>query len=193
MGQANKRKADKLGWHATLTQDEQIVADAAQLIHHRLSKTDKFVGACFFYAFFLRKYLRQEKGIAVTPVAGWALTKDVRSGQETVFGHGWADFGGKLIDISLTQIQPYKALTTPPGDLIVLDRIVASGKTSYTYFADTTPAIAAMLAADGATGQRRLNEVADQRERAADDAKIDAYFDDAPSEFRYAHVLTLLR
>jgi len=192
MGQASRRKAEKHAWYETLTPEEQTVADTALLVHHRLTKTNQFVGACFFYAFFLRKYLL-EKNIAVTPVVGWAAGTDARSGQPIVFAHGWTDFGGKRIDISLTQIQPEQALSTPPGDLIVLDRIHTPGKASYAYLAQTTPEISAKMAADGAAGQRRLNEVAAQRERAADDAKIDAYFNDAPPAYRYERIVGLLR
>lgn len=184
MGEASRRKAQKKVWYSSLTGDEQIVADVSQQVHQRCTRTDQLVGACYFYALFLRKYLREEKNIEVTRVVGWA------SSARALFAHGWIEFNGKCIDISLTQMQPESAHMA--GHLIVLDQMLSPWNVTYTYWAVTTPAIEAQLAADAPHGQRPLAEVARMRAIAADDAKIDAYFNDAPPQYSYSNVLALL-
>jgi hypothetical protein len=168
-----------------LTDAEQVVAEVSYLLHQRLAKGGGYVRACYFFAFLLRKYLREEKGIEVSPVVGWASTGDV------LFGHAWAEFAGKRIDLSLTQTTEPRI--APPGDLLILDRVFQSGRASYVYHAETTDQILGSLQRDGLDGQRRIIFANQMRRVAADDAAIDRYFAEGPHEYRYDAVRARLQ
>lgn len=178
MGEANRRKREQALWTASLTEKERVVAATALHIHERLAKQSGLVQACYFYALFMKKYLKQEKGIDVTTVVGWG------SNDKIVFGHAWIDVDGKRVDVSLTRtIRPDLA---PPGELIVLDRVMKAGAT-YAYHPETTEEI------KNTAGQEQLDFCAKMRRIAADNGLIDKYFEDGPPQYRYATVLKLLR
>lgn len=178
MGEAKRRQHEQAQWTAALNDKERVVAAAALHIHDRLAKQAGFVEACYFYALFMTKYLKQEQGIDVTPVIGWA------SYGNALFAHAWIDVDGKRVDLSLTRTS--KPNIAPPGELIVLDRVVKAGAT-YAYHADTTADIA------DAVGQERLDFCARMRDIAADASLIDQYFEDGPPQYRYDAVLKLLK
>lgn len=178
MGEAKRRQHEHAQWTASLNDKERVIAAAVLHIHDRLARQAGLVQACYFYALFTTKYLRQEKGIDVTPVVGWASHGDL------LFGHAWIDVDGKRIDLSLTRTT--RPDVAPPGELIVLDRAVKAGAT-YVYHADTTEDIAA------AVGQQRLDFCARMRTISADASLIDQYFEDGPPEYRYDAVLRLLK
>jgi hypothetical protein len=178
MGEAKRRQHEHAQWTASLDDKERVVAATALHIHDRLAKHAGLVQACYFYAMFMTKYLKQEKGIDVTPVIGWASHGDA------LFAHAWIDVDGKRVDLSLTRTT--KPDVAPPGELIVLDRAVKAGA-PYVYHADTTEDIAA------AVGQQRLDFCARMRAIAADAGLIDQYFEEGPSEYRYDVVLGLLK
>ena len=184
MGEAKRRKAEMMAWRAGLTEAERVVADVSAHVHQRLAKEAGYVRACFFLAFLLRKYLREEKGIEISPVVGWA------SWSMNFFPHAWAELGGKRIDLSLTQTTDN--IVAPPGDLLILDKVVERGQVSYAYHPETTPEIEFAARAGGPDGLRRITDVERKRAIAASDAAIDQYFEEAPEAYRYPVVLRLL-
>ncbi|WP_199032709.1 hypothetical protein [Ralstonia sp. ASV6] len=183
MGEAKRNKEERQAWYADLTESERVIADVSQLAHARLAKNMGYVGACYFLAFFLRKYLREEKGVDVQPVVGWA------SSRVGMFAHAWIESDGKRTDLSLTQTT---SNLFPPGDLIILDRVIKKGVVSYAYHPNTTAEIERVLQADGADGVRRLGDVDRMRRIGASDVAIDEYFMKAPPGYRYSEVLAHL-
>jgi hypothetical protein len=178
MGEGKRKQHEHALWIASLSDKERVVASAALHIHDRLAKQAGLVQACYFYALFTTKYLQREKGIDVTPVIGWG------SNDKIVFGHAWIDVDGKRVDLSLTRtIRPDLA---PPGQLIVLNRVVKAGAT-YAYHPETTEEIAAEA------GQEQLDFCARMRSIAADAGLIDKYFEEGPPQYRYDPVLKLLK
>ncbi|CAE6820920.1 hypothetical protein R70006_06192 [Paraburkholderia domus] len=170
MGEAKRRKSEGNHWLDGLTDDERVVAESARLIYKRVVKGVEMVQGCYYCAFVLRKYLKEQHGISVTPVVGWAMHGDI------LFAHAWAEFNSKRIDLSLQQVSNQDV---PTGDLLILDHVVEPGRVSYQYNVTTTDQIAA------AAGPNRLAFANNMREIAADDARIDSYFLNAPSAYSY--------
>jgi hypothetical protein len=170
MGEAKRRKAIGNPWLDSLTDEERVVVESARLIYKRVVKDVEMVQGCYYCAFVLRKYLKEQHGISVTPVIGWAIHGDI------LFAHAWAEFNNKRIDLSLQQVSNRDV---PTGDLLILDHVVEPGKVSYQYQTSTTDKIAA------AAGPSRVAFADKMREIAGDDARIDAYFLNAPPPYRY--------
>ncbi|MGF6995529.1 hypothetical protein [Paraburkholderia sp. GAS32] len=170
MGEAKRRKAEGNRWLDGLTDAERLVAESARLIYKRVVKGVEMVQGCYYCAFVLRKYLKEQHGISVTPVVGWAMHGDI------LFAHAWAEFNSKRIDLSLQQVTNQDV---PTGDLLILDHVVEAGRVSYQYHVTTTDQIAA------AAGPDRLAFADKMREIAADDARIDSYFLNAPPAYSY--------
>jgi hypothetical protein len=177
MGDVKRQRAAQAKWYAGLTPDERTIADACDLLHERLNQQAGFVRACYFYAMFLRKFLRQEKDILVTPIVGWAAYG------HNLFGHAWVEYDGKLIDLSLTQTS--NPIVAPAGPLIVLDRAIGKGA-AYDYMRVTSADIAA------AVGQSRLAFSENMRKTVANDDLIETYFGNAAPEHRYESALQRL-
>ena len=177
MGEAKRKKADQQAWLNGLTPDEQKIVQVCRHLHARLNKRAGFVEACYFYAFFLRKYLREEHGIVVNPVVGWARFKS------NLFAHAWVEYKDKVIDLSL--IQTNNPVVAPPGQLLVLGFPLAEG-VAYKYMKETSPEIAA------AAGVDRIAMVEKMRAIAQDDQRIDDYFRNAPPQYRYEAVAASL-
>ena len=81
---------------------------------------------CYRLAFFLTEYLANQHAINVNPIVGFINDGDT----EIMASHGWVEFGGKKIDLSLTLTSYPDAV--PPGPLLILDRRFTVGRT-YTY------------------------------------------------------------
>ncbi|CAN7748495.1 hypothetical protein [Duganella sp. LjRoot269] len=177
MGEAKGRRAALVAWEADLSDEEKTIVSVCKLIHARLNKDAGFVRACYFFAMLLRKHLKEQKGILVTPVVGWAGYKG------NVFGHAWAEYQGKIIDLSLTQTT--EPIIFPSGPLVILGQPFGHGVT-YEYIRETSDDIAAVA------GEFRVSFGERMRMTVASDDLIDEYFNDAPPEHRYAEILSKL-
>lgn len=177
MGEAKGKRAALAVWEADLSNEEKTIVSVCKLIHARLNKDAGFVRACYFFAMLLRKYLKEQKGILVTPVVGWAGYKG------NLFGHAWAEYQGKIIDLSLTQTT--EPIIFPSGPLVILGQPFGHGVT-YEHMRETSDDIAAVA------GEFRVSFGERMRMTVASDDLIDEYFNDAPSEHRYAEILSKL-
>ena len=178
MGEAKRKCAAQYAWLTKLSPDEQHIVEVCKRLHEQLNKRAGFVQACFFYAFFLRKFLHEEYGIDVTPVVGWAGYRG------NVFLHAWVEHSGKMIDLSLTQTN--NPAIAPPGQLLVLDYPMVDGA-AYDYMKQTSSEIAALA------GASRIATLESMRTIAEDDARIDEYFKNAPPQNQYRVIAAALR
>lgn len=108
-------------WLSELEHDERTVATAALSLYFGLVVPKHLTGACYYLAFVLRQFLKQEFALDAAAVVGYACdgTTPLR------MSHAWIEFGGKKVDISLTitELPEYQI----PGELIVLDRVLWPG------------------------------------------------------------------
>lgn len=179
MGEGKGKRAALAAWEAGLSEEEKTILQTCRHMHSRLNKDAGLVRACYFFAMLLRKYLKEEKGILVTPVVGWAGYRG------NVFGHAWAEYQGKIIDLSLTQTT--EPVVAPAGPLIILGQPFGHG-VAYDYMRETSDDIAA------AAGEHRVSFCESMRMRVASDALIDEYFENAPLPHqRYEVVLGALK
>ena len=101
---------------------EREIKLAAMQLFSKFALPNRLADGCYLLTFFLRQYLRLERGIDARAVVGF-----IREGREPLMQpHAWLDFGGKKTDLSLV-------LKPVPGDLIVLDEIWVRGEVSCTY------------------------------------------------------------
>lgn len=127
MGQAKRKAAQLEQWESGLTVQERVIHDTARALHAKLVKPLGLTGACYRLAFFLTAFLQQEHGIKVVPVVGYS-----NDGTGPIMAsHAWIEFGGKKTDISVAITENTKIY--PPGPLLILDRPVSTGTTTYTY------------------------------------------------------------
>jgi hypothetical protein len=134
MGEATRRKAEieklksrESDWFARLSGDEKIVAEVAKAAFKKIVVERNMTGGCYNLAFFLREYLKREKGINVKMVVGW-VTDDSWEG---AISHAWIEYGGRKTDISLWHTEfPEHQL---PGSVIIHDFDFRRGVTDYTY------------------------------------------------------------
>lgn len=136
MGEAKRRaneianlKATQEKWLSGLTNEEKEIHQLAEKLEERLVRGTGFTEGCYHLAFFMTRYLA-DKGITVTPVVGW-----VNDGTwDGVASHAWIEYEGKKTDISMTRTSyPDQQ---PPGAMIILDRVIKSGRAKYTYYKD---------------------------------------------------------
>lgn len=170
VGEAKRRKAEGGQWYEALSNDEKMVAESARQIYRKLAKNLGMQGGCYYCALLLRKFLKDECGISVTPVVGWVTYG------EFLFAHSWVEYNGKRIDVSLRNTT---GQGVPPGDLLILDHTVEPGQVSYQYHTEATDQIVA------ASGAKRMDFAKQMRAIAADDARIDRYFLNAPAGLSY--------
>jgi hypothetical protein len=178
MGEAKARKAQATGWIDALTGDERVVGESARLIFNRVVKPLKMAEGCYYCAFLLRKYLKEERSIDVAPVVGWAKHANI------AFPHAWIEYKNKRIDISLQQLN---TPGVPTGDLLILDHVVVPGMASYEYLGEATDEIKAIVSASRIVFADHMKAV------AADDEEIDNYFRGAPPQYSYAKALSRIR
>jgi hypothetical protein len=134
VGEANRRKSEisrlkqeSEQWRISLSSDERIVATIGELVYERIVEHSGLVSGCYLLAFFLHEYLRSRHRIESELIVGW-----VNDGTwDGLTSHGWIEVGRKKVDISLHRTEYPEAC--PPGDLIILDRIMRPGKAKYTY------------------------------------------------------------
>lgn len=61
MGEAKRRKAGGDQWFDALTTDEKAIAQPARQIFRRLVENFAMVEGCYYCAFLLRKFLKEQK------------------------------------------------------------------------------------------------------------------------------------
>lgn len=139
MGQAKTKAAQLAQWRETLSPDERIVLDAALSAYSGIVQSFGLTGACYRLAFLLTVYLREEHGIEVRPVVGFACDGE----SELMVSHAWFELNGKKTDLSLTLTENPHAV--PTGALIILDRELTRGTAQYSYHAEQTPEALVLL------------------------------------------------
>jgi hypothetical protein len=140
MGEAQRRKAEiarlkqaEQEWFLSLTPTERTAADVARRAHTQLVERRGLVAACYLLAFFLNELLRSKHAIETDLVVGWAND----GSWPGVTSHAWIELGGKKIDISTTKTDMPES--HPPGDLLILDRVVRPGIARYAYYREPPP------------------------------------------------------
>ena len=196
MGEAARRKAEIQAikaqgdiWLAGLSAEEKTIAAVAQGAYDGIVGRLGMTEGCYNLAFFLQAYLLRVHEIKVDVVVGWV--NDGQWGGAT--SHAWVEYQGKKVDISLNKTSNPDA--TPPGDLIILDRVVRSGKVSYTYWPSLPDHAAAVLSEMGADPQIGALIEHKNREHARIQALAsvpdgaDIYFKDAPHGCSYSFLV----
>lgn len=197
MGEAQRRKTEismikrkYADWFETLTQTERKVAAVAKCTHERIVEGKKLFGACYLITFFMHQYLKHEKGIETNAVVGW-----VNDGTTPLMiSHAWLELDGKKIDITLTHTE-YPDIQLP-GELIILDQVIFSGKVKYTYHRQrTAEAVNEQLkfrhkmpwAVDAKEAEHQQMEAVGKSEKM-----IQMYLNGAPFDRNYAALARLL-
>lgn len=170
--------------HATLfdLRDEQrIIAAAALRAYDRIP----LEGACYRLSAFIYMLLKLEFGIFGRPVVGW-----VNDGTQDLFAsHAWFSYDGTITDIAIARAS--RPDTTPPGAVLILDRIAIPGH-AYTYHkkrdadalraqrqaASESPSAAAFV-------EHKEREHAMVERFYGDDASMRAFLDGAPDGLDY--------
>jgi hypothetical protein len=148
MGEAKRRKLEierlkreDQEWVNNLTPAERTAAQVSQRAYTQIVERKGLVSGCYLLAFFLHEMLHSKYSIQTELIVGW-----INDGTWPGVGsHAWIELGGKKIDISLTLTEHRDA--QPPGDLIVLDRVLRPGTTKYTYCREPTAEAAAFMEA----------------------------------------------
>ncbi|UDM18913.1 hypothetical protein [Vogesella sp. XCS3] len=194
MGEAARRKAEILVikaqgdiWLAGLSSEEKAIAAVAQRTYDGIVGRLGMTEGCYNLAFFLQAYLQRVHGIKVDVVVGWV--NDGQWGGAT--SHAWIEYQGKKIDISLNKTSNPEA--APPGDMIILDRVVHPGKVSYTYW-PTLPDHAAAVLSEMAADHPEVGAIIDHKNREHERMQAlarmpggaDLYFKDAPPNCSYS-------
>lgn len=197
MGEARRRKVEiaitkqkYADWLDTLTQIEREVALVAMRTHERIVVGKRLLGGCYLLSFFLSQYLKRERGIETTAVVGW-----VNDGATPLMiSHAWLEFEGKKTDITLTHTEhPDVQL---PGELIILDYVVRSGRVKYTYHRQrSTEAVAALQKLRDEMPwvvDAKEAEHLQMEEMSQSKTMIQKYLNAAPSDRNYDAIARLL-
>jgi hypothetical protein len=146
MGDAKRRKAEidqlknrQLVWLASLEGDERAVAEVAINALENVVIARSMTGGCYNLAFFLRDYLKREKGIDVEMVVGWVTDDSWEGG----ISHAWIEHLGRKTDISLWRTDHPDVQR--PGAVIIQDFDYRHGATMYTYQRELPEAARAYL------------------------------------------------
>jgi hypothetical protein len=193
MGEARRRRleleatrAANVAWRDGLSPDQQAIANAAMRLHVNFIRPNRFAGGCYLLAFFLRRYLRLEHGLDARAVVGYVCdgTTPLR------VSHAWLEYLGKKTDVSLTITEFPEH--QPPGDLIVLDRILSRGVASYTYHLTESPESLAIVRESSAeSASFKAMTAAKDREhsemlvRANNDDAMEAFLAKTPPDVSY--------
>lgn len=198
MGEA-KRRANEIQnlksaanvWRASLTKEEQIIAQLAERIDERIVRGRRFSGGCYHLAFFMTQHLAN-LGIKVVPVVGWVndgLWKGVTS-------HAWIEYNGKKTDASLTYCEHEDAV--PTGALIIQDFAARKGEANYSYHRDGDPVV--VTAQEWMLQQPELRAPFNakqyqhaQMQDIASNGAFEFYLENAPPGGRYADLLAQIR
>lgn len=190
MGQAKRRAAANRDWLNAFTDEERIIADAAERLLVKFIDPAEATGMCYQMTFFLRLYLC-EKGIATRPVIGY-----INDGTDDVLvSHAWLEFSGKKVDLTLGNTE--RPELNPIGEVIILDRAIRSG-CKYSYQIEKSPAALAieedwLQRSDAATIviQKREEHLA-MLARSANDKELRLFLDSAPDGFTFGELRAII-
>lgn len=179
MGKAARVNVEaRQAWIASLTRQENLAREAAELLLSRFILPAGATGMCYRMTFFLHLYLA-EKGISSLPVVGW-----VTDGRDDIaMSHAWLALSGKKIDLTLTNVDP--SLAAIAGETLILDRPVRKD-THYSYFLNkedrhfAADKLAASTMEIRRLLDRKLDEHAQMVKRAADAKEMRRFLDAAP-------------
>ncbi|HCN47048.1 MAG TPA: hypothetical protein DIT18_16495 [Pseudomonas sp.] len=178
-------------WLLALSSDERQIVEVASRIHQRVVMEGGMWGGCYHLSFFLKRYLKKERDIDVKVVVGWVGEDSWRG----VASHGWVEFGGRRIDISLTRTEDPQTL--PTGDFILLDRVVLQGRAAYRYYREIPEqAKEAMIQLALNPESAATSKLAHGRHRQMlamvdDEAAIDRYLDSVAGGMDYRSLALL--
>jgi hypothetical protein len=120
------RKSRGNDWLSRLDTQEKVVSFVAVTAFEKLILPFQMTGGCYYFAFFLRRFLKEEFGIQVDMVVGWVLTEI-----SIPIPHAWIEFKGKKTDISMG------AAKKPNGDfaapVIIHDFVFRAGGFNLSY------------------------------------------------------------
>ncbi|MGX8009478.1 hypothetical protein ACVDG8_010935 [Mesorhizobium sp. ORM8.1] len=173
-----------------MTLDERVLVDAAERLFGRFIEPAESTGMCYRMTFFLHLYLAA-KGIRTVPVVGY-----VNDGSdEVMISHAWIEFEGKKTDLTLG-ITEHSDLN-PVGNVIILDRIVRSGR-NYSYHREKSPegrAIETLWLQDSEIGplvRRKADEHSAMCIWASSPDQMRAFLDAAPDGLTYDAIRTII-
>jgi len=127
MGSAKHRQKIVDRWLKDISAEERTIVRVALSTFDLFIRPNQFSGGCYLISFFLKAYLRREYGIPTEAIVGW-----VNDGTGPIMvSHAWLEYRGKKIDLTLNITE------TPdvqiPGPVLILDMVLVSGQTTYTY------------------------------------------------------------
>lgn len=186
MGEAKRRARQyeeaKTALLEDLSGDARIVADTSIAFFERFILPRRYIGGCYLTTMFLDTYLREERGVTVTPVVGY-----VNDGTDDIMiSHAWIELDGRKTDLTLAFVEYGHA-----GPLLVLDRELRPGAVQYSYHREQTNEGRAQYAALMDDPRMRPivihkeQEHADMLARIGDPAMTRAHMDAAPPGLRY--------
>jgi hypothetical protein len=135
MSESKRRRAEIEGlkraherWVSGLTPAEHIVAEVSERAYIRIVERKGLVSGCYLLAFFLHELFEEKYGIKVDLIVGWMNDGEWAG----VASHAWLEMGGKKVDIALGRTD--RPHDQPPGDVVILDRVIRPGIARYTYY-----------------------------------------------------------
>jgi hypothetical protein len=194
MGKAKRRKAENKRlreaedqWILGLGLEERQIVEVATVTHRKVVEGRGLVGGCYLLAFFVTEYLRRERDIATTPVVGW-----VNDGETSLMSsHAWVEYRGKKTDISLTRTEHPHAQAA--GALLILDRVMRSGKATYTYHHERpSEAIALLQQLDQDVVAQKETEHLEMAARARSEELMTKYLENGPTGRTYFALRALI-
>lgn len=200
MGEAKRRKREidllknrQRDWLAGLEGEEKTVAEVTINAVEKVVISRGMTGGCYLLAFFLREYLKREKGIDVEMVVGW-VTEDSWEGG---ISHAWIEHQGKRTDISLWRTEhPDVQL---PGAVIIQDFDYKHGVTVYAYHRELPESARVyldMVSKSAEVGEAYRHKDAEHlkiKTLAEKDGGSAEYFSMAPSGMKYEELAGAMR
>lgn len=189
MGQAKQKAKQLEDWKNSLSAEEKIVFDVAYRLHNKVIVPRNATGMCYHSVFFMHLYLKETHDIITRPVVAY-----VNDGTDHIFiSHAWLEFNDKRTDVSLAITD---ARMGPPGQLVILDRVMKSGYEYGYYFQIPEEGLRAheflRLSGNRERLERKENEHAKMSARVNDDEAIRAYLDAEPNGFDYNKIKSLI-
>lgn len=183
MGKAARAKAEqRQAWVASLSEEENLVRDAAENLLRRFIIPSESTGMCYRMTFLLHLYLR-EKGVASKPVVGW-----ITDGRDDVaISHAWLEVNGKKTDLTLGKVSHESMLI---GERLILDHVVSLGA-KHAYFVDKeqkhldADAILSSQATSSMLLEHKNAEHEMMADRAGDPEEMREFLDGAPDHWTY--------
>jgi hypothetical protein len=166
-----------VGWIESLDAPDRVIAHVALRAYEKLV----MVGGCYYLTFFLHQLLKTEFSIETEAVVGWVCDGT----SELMASHAWLESATRITDIALHRTEfPEIQL---PGDLMILDRVIASGVAQYTYHRQRSPeaerAARAVTDTHQFEGFERLHASMARTARSA--TAIEGYLAKAPPDQNY--------